>query len=118
MNIVDRIKQIIEYKGISTRRFCVEVGISNGFFDKVKDIGTEKVLKIIKKYPDISLIWLITGNGKMILDDIDENTLHEKKDISEDNLYKLLLNKDEQMKKLLEQNSELIKQINKLTDKL
>lgn len=108
MNIVDRIKQIIEYKGISTRRFCMEVGISNGFFDKVKDIGTEKVLKIIKKYPDISLIWLITGSGEMILDDIDENTLHEKKDVSEENLYQLLLNKDEQIKALLEQNSELI----------
>jgi len=66
MNIIDRIKQIIEYKGISTRKFCIEIGVANGFFDKVKDVGSGKVLKILETYPDISANWLLTGKGDML----------------------------------------------------
>jgi hypothetical protein len=64
--IIDRIKEIIKYKQISTRKFCLEVGVANGFFDKVKDVGSEKVLKILNAYPDISADWLITGTGPML----------------------------------------------------
>jgi len=66
MSITERIKQIIEYKSISVRKFCIEIGVSNGFLDKVKDIGCEKVLKILKTYPDISAEWLISGEGEML----------------------------------------------------
>ena len=66
MSIVDRIRQIIKYKGISERRFCIEIGVSNGFLAKVKDVGSEKVKKILITYPEISAKWLITGEGKMI----------------------------------------------------
>lgn len=66
MGITDRIKQIIEYKDISTRKFCIEIGVANGFLDKVKDVGSEKVLKILKTYPDINPNWLITGEGNML----------------------------------------------------
>jgi len=67
--IVDRIKQIIEYKKISTRKFCMEVGVANGFFDKVKDVGSEKVLKILNRYPEINSEWLLTGKGEMLKPD-------------------------------------------------
>ena len=66
MKIIDRIKEIIKYKGISTRKFCMEIGVANGFFDKVRDVGTEKALKILNRYPDISPEWLITGKGAML----------------------------------------------------
>lgn len=66
MNIIDRIKLIIEYKGISTRKFCMEVGIANGFFDKVKDIGSDKLMKILNTYPDINPVWLLSGDGSML----------------------------------------------------
>ena len=66
INIIGRIRQIIEYKGISTRKFCIEVGIANGFLDKVKDVGCEKAVKILDTYPEISMEWLLTGNGQML----------------------------------------------------
>ena len=69
MNIIDRIKLIIEYKGISVRKFCIEVGIANGFFDKVKDIGSDKLMKILNTYPDINPIWLLSGEGQMLKSD-------------------------------------------------
>ena len=64
--IVDRIKQIIDYKNISVRKFCIEIGVANGFLDKVKDVGSEKVAKILYAFPDINPEWLLTGKGEMI----------------------------------------------------
>ncbi len=44
----------------------MEIGIANGYLDKVKDVGSEKLLKILNTYPKISPEWLLTGNGTMI----------------------------------------------------
>lgn len=83
MSVINRIKQIIEYKEISVRQFCIEVGIANGFLDKVKDVGSEKLLKILYKYPDISPEWLLTGNGAMQKEDNRMTKIYE----SENNIY-------------------------------
>ena len=64
--VIDRIKKIIEYKEISTRQFCLKVGVANGFLDKVKDVGSEKLVKILYVFPDISPEWLLTGKGAML----------------------------------------------------
>ena len=64
--IVDRIKQIIEYKEISARQFCLKIGVANGFLDKVKDVGSEKVAKILYAFPEISPEWLLMGEGSML----------------------------------------------------
>lgn len=64
--IVERIRQVIDYKKISTRQFCIEVGVANGFLDKVKDVGSEKLLKILNTYPELSPEWLLTGKGDML----------------------------------------------------
>lgn len=66
MSIIERIRQIIEYKNISARRFCTEIGVSNGFLDKVKDVGSDKVAKILNTYEDISTEWLVLGKGDML----------------------------------------------------
>lgn len=80
MNIIERIKKVIEYKQISTRKFCIEVGVANGFFDKVKDVGSEKLLKILNTYPEISAEWLLAGKGNMIKSEdnikiVDQNSM-------------------------------------------
>ena len=46
--MIDRILQFIDYKGISKLSFYKEVGLSNGFLDKNKSIGSEKLVKILK----------------------------------------------------------------------
>ncbi|MCC9073221.1 S24 family peptidase [Flavobacterium sp. F-65] len=76
--IVNRILQIIEYKGINKRKFYIETGLSNGFLDKVKDIGASKIEHILNAYPEISMIWLLTGKGNMLLNPID---LENKSDV-------------------------------------
>ena len=64
--IVDRIRQIIEYKEISARQFCLKIGVANGFLDKVKDVGSEKVAKILYAFPEINPEWLLMGEGSML----------------------------------------------------
>ena len=104
-NIIDRIKKIIEYKGISERKFCTEIGVSNGFLNKVSDVGSSKLMKILNRYSEINPSWLLTGRGKMILDTMDNLEIDKEsksdKDYTEflDNNYRVrrivdLLDKD------------------------
>ncbi|MCV9926640.1 S24 family peptidase [Flavobacterium sp. LS1R49] len=65
--IVNRILQLIKYKGINKRKFYLETGLSNGYLDKVKDVGVSKIEHILNTYPDVNSEWLITGRGNMII---------------------------------------------------
>lgn len=64
--MIDRILQFIEYKDINKSIFYKETGLSNGFLDKVKDIGASKLELILKTYPEINFKWLLTGEGEML----------------------------------------------------
>ena len=78
--IVSRILQIIEYKGINKRKFYLETGLSNGFLDKVKDVGASKIEHILNVYPEINMEWLLTGEGDMLNFDIlqEKNVAYKK----------------------------------------
>jgi phage repressor protein C with HTH and peptisase S24 domain len=76
MDIRNRIIKYIDYKGISKYRFYQDIGVSNGFLDKVGSIGSDKCEKISYQYPDINLIWLITGKGKMLKEDSHTNNTY------------------------------------------
>lgn len=64
--IQERILQYIEFKGISAYKFCKDLGFSLGYLDKRGSIGTDKYLKIIEYYDDLSPNWLLKGEGSMI----------------------------------------------------
>lgn len=66
MNTVDRIKQFIDAKGISKRQFYQLTGLSNGYLDKARAIGSGNIEKIYSAFPDLNIKWLITGKGDMI----------------------------------------------------
>lgn len=69
-NTLKRIKQYIDLKGIKVSGFEKEIGMSNGSFASQlkndKTIGVDKLENILKKYSDINIEWLLTGNGDMI----------------------------------------------------
>lgn len=76
--IIDRILQIIDFKGINKNKFYKEAGLSNGFLDKVrKDIGSSKIEQILKAYPEINPDWFLTGEGKMLKKDIPGTSVKE-----------------------------------------
>lgn len=68
--ILERIKDYIDYKGITVAAFERSVSMSNASFGKSLRnggaIGTDKLENILSVYPDLSTEWLLTGKGKMI----------------------------------------------------
>lgn len=66
--ITDRILQILKIKGVTKYKFCKDLGLSNGFLDKPREISTDKYANILDYFPDVSPKWLLTGEGKMLLD--------------------------------------------------
>ncbi|HUX84385.1 MAG TPA: hypothetical protein VMV20_04080 [Chitinophagaceae bacterium] len=65
MNSTNRVLAFLIQKGISKRAFYTKTGISNGYLDKVKNLGAGKLEQIISAYPELSLEWLATGSGTM-----------------------------------------------------
>lgn len=66
MNEKARIKQFLDYKGISKNKFYVQTGLSVGFLDSGNSLVVDKLKKIINTYPDLNLEWIVTGEGSMI----------------------------------------------------
>lgn len=65
MSSVSRLLAYIEFRDIKKSEFYATTGLSNGYLDKVKELGADKIETILSKYPDINLMWLITGKGGM-----------------------------------------------------
>jgi hypothetical protein len=72
MKISNRLLRIINNEGISIRSFEQRIGCSNGVLSrsiqKGTDINSNWVTKIIEEFPKYSSLWLLTGNGPMLLE--------------------------------------------------
>lgn len=67
MDIKDRLKEIRDYAKMGQTNFEKHTGISSGYFNKIKgSIGSDTILKIADKFPELNLDWLITGKGEML----------------------------------------------------
>lgn len=71
----EKIKQYLDYKGISKNRFYTETGFSVGFLDSGKSLGADKVKIIINTYPDLNINWLILDEGPMIKQETNSSIL-------------------------------------------
>jgi phage repressor protein C with HTH and peptisase S24 domain len=84
-NTVQRIKQYIDFKGVSVSVFEREIGMSNGSFASQlknnKTIGVDKLENILKKYADINAEWLLTGQGSMLKLDIESEVEVEMREL-------------------------------------
>ena len=66
----DRIKQIIEYYGISVRAFEQKISVSESLIyrglARNSDFGASVIAKILNYCSDISPDWLLLGKGEML----------------------------------------------------
>jgi transcriptional regulator with XRE-family HTH domain len=68
----ERLKQLIEYLGISITSFEASIGVSKGAIAKPirnkKTVGVEVLEKILTKYSNVNLEWLVCGVDSMLKD--------------------------------------------------
>lgn len=65
--IKERLIAYLKYKGINKSEFGRIIGVSNAYISSIrKSIQPDKTEKIAASFPDLSISWLITGEGEMI----------------------------------------------------
>lgn len=93
-----RIKEYLDYNGISIKKFERDLGFSNGSFASQlkndKTIGVDKVEKILLYYSDINPIWLLTGEGKMLRIEGESDT----SEIQQENIIDIINSSDPKLK--------------------
>jgi hypothetical protein len=68
LSVKKRIKELIKSHAITVKAFENSIHASNGYINSIsKSIGLDKIEKIIEKYPNINLNWLLTGQGEMLV---------------------------------------------------
>ena len=67
MTTKDRVKAYCKAMGIPVKVFEQTIGVSNGYVNSIsKGLGSDKLIPIIEKYPNLSIEWLLTGRGEML----------------------------------------------------
>ena len=71
MRVIDRLYKYLQLKQLSPYAFERNCAIANGYLKKQTkgkgSIGSEILEKIIARHSDLSLIWLLTGKGDMLI---------------------------------------------------
>jgi transcriptional regulator with XRE-family HTH domain len=65
--IKQRILQFVDNLDVSKRGFYGKTGISRGTLEGTAGITEDTLVKFIANYPNVNLIWLLTGDGDMLL---------------------------------------------------
>lgn len=64
----DRLIEFIDFKGMSKRAFLLSCGFSESYLNNIsKGISYESIDKIKSKYPELSMPWLVLGEGEMLV---------------------------------------------------
>lgn len=110
MRLIERIQEYLTLYSISAYEFEHSCGLSNGYVGKQLkgkgSVGSDILEKIKNKYTDLSLVWLVTGKGKMLLSAPATNVPAIVSELNEEqNIY--FTSKDEVIKLLNKQIAKL-----------
>ena len=73
----ERLLTLLKYYGLSVRRFEQLCGMSNGYVKRIKSsLGADIENNILQTFPDVSRIWLLTGEGSMLVSDTGSPSEH------------------------------------------
>jgi len=101
--VKDRIVKLTKHYKLSQRAFSTKLGLSYNYVNKINnEISTQALRNIFREFPEVNLIWIITGEGEMILPEDSISAVFLKNKLDE-----LISEK----KKLQEKNEELIRQV-------
>ena len=114
---IHRIMLLIKHLGISARQFDISIGTANGYILRMQknnaSVGSDVIERIVKLYPQVNLVWLITGKGDMLLEESTEKS-HKTDQAIETYINERLNQKwSDEKKALLEDILKEIKSANK-----
>ena len=73
MGLQERIRQFIRHLGLTVSEFEGKAGLSNGSVSKMGDGTRRKTIdKISNSFPELSKVWLLTGEGEMLTSEAPE----------------------------------------------
>lgn len=88
MGFADRLKQLIESKGITPYELSIRTNVSQATLSRILANSTTKpsirTVEVIADYLQVSREWLLTGNGEML------KTEERKGPTSEDRLLSII----------------------------
>lgn len=119
MDMLQRLKDVLAYSGLSVRAFAIKCGVSQPTLDKqfkgLRGISIETMMSVLYAFPEISAEWLMRGVGDMIIN-------HQPNSAEIDRINKLVdtiatlqetINlKNEAIAQLSERNRQLETQLN------
>jgi len=126
LKTIDRLVEFISYAGLSARQFDLSIGASNGYTLRMKknhaSIGSDVIENIVRTYPQLNLIWLITGKGEMLNPDRSilqngELPLEQQKEIERLIEVKLQERQQKEIQDLLTQVTKEIERLREENDK-
>lgn len=79
--IKERVIKIAKHKGLTQSGLERECNLSNGYIRNIRATPSQKIIdRILKRFPDISLRWLLYGVGDMCCSDISDEELQRQVD--------------------------------------
>ena len=73
MKPIERISMYLHFKSISPHSFERNIHLSNGYYAKqlknLGSVGSDILIKIHHHFPDLNILWVLTGDGQMVLEE-------------------------------------------------
>lgn len=114
---INRIVEFVNHMGMSVRQFDISIGAANGYTLRMQknnaSVGSDVIERIVKTYPRLNLVWLITGKGPMFKDHTEAEEPVTKLNIESFINEKLNEKWSEEKKALLDEILEEINALNK-----
>lgn len=111
MEIKDRIDSYRNAKKITVQAFEIMLNASNGSWEKAKSVSEEKIIRFTKLFPEVNPTWLVTGEGNMLLEDVQTTPVLNDKSAELLALCKSLIENYQQRDKVMSQLISMVKQM-------
>ena len=115
-----RLSQFLKAIGMNNNQFVVKMGYAPTFLNSKSGISEEKLIEISKAFPNLSMCWLLRGEGEMLKQDTPymEQPLEADSRNQFSNLKEAIQQGEiiEMMKRQMEQNEKIIAQLMKVIE--
>lgn len=120
-NIKERILYFTDIQGIVKEIFFEKIGMTYGNFkgiQKKSALNSDAIARILSFYPEINPTWLLTGQGKMLLEETPPNDQESTTGSMLSEEYKNALKQNGKLEYQLEEAQERIKELERTIERL